>query len=253
MATRTNTTVYQTKIVTLEQNYNRLLVEKKKLEEDIETRVKQAVWEKQEYCYKLEKEIRQLKSEIEYYTTNTENKDSMVSDLRLKITSNQRELDNLKKQLSIAEDAYEKAELRLKEVLKHEYQPVSTYVVRTVRAESGASDSGSTTQVTTVTKTGTNVATDEQAYASGISATSTPKVLSPETKKVEVNAVEKEEISNSSTRVRTSSASRPTSTYNFNVGRSTASYSSRTYSSSASAYSRPTASAYSRYTRKYNS
>jgi len=182
----------------------------------------------------------------------------MVSDLRLKITANQRELDNLKRQLCIAEEAYEKAELRLKEVLKQEYQPVTTYVVRSTRSSSGLSDSGSSSQVvstTTVTKTEAKEVTEDQAYGEGISATSTPKTLSPETKatNVVVTGEQKEESSVSTSRSRASSGQRPTSTYNFNVGRSTANYGTRTYSSSAgSSYStRP--SAYSRYTRKYNS
>ena len=120
-----------------------LLAAKEKLEDDMDSRIKQALWEKQEYCYKLEKEIRELKAEIEYYTTNTEGKDAMVSDLRLKISANQREVESLKKQLYVAEEAYEKAEIRLKEVLQHDYKPVSSYVVRrTVRATSGGSDVG---------------------------------------------------------------------------------------------------------------
>lgn len=127
----------------IEQDYTLLLASKKKLEDEMENRIKQGIWEKQEYCYKLEKEIRELKSEIEYFNSKTEGKDALVSDLRLKIAAHQREIESLKKQLYVAEEAYEKAELRLKEMLKHDYEPVTSYVVqRTVRATSGSESGG---------------------------------------------------------------------------------------------------------------
>ena len=113
----------------------------------MENRIKQGLWEKQEYCYKLEKEIRELKSEIEYFNSKTEGNDALVSDLRLKIAAHQREIEILKKQLYVAEEAYEKAELRLKEVLKHDYEPVTSYVVQRTAHVTSGSESGGRTDV----------------------------------------------------------------------------------------------------------
>ena len=134
---------------------------------------------------------------------------------------------------------------------------------------------------TAVTKTVTSVNREDTAYNAGISATSTPKAQSPEHQHVLVEKTESAQGSSSQgestvsmvsgsssssstvagSRRRTTSAGRdrPTSTYNFNVGRSTGSYAVRSgyggHGTSGSSYysSRPTAASYSRYTRKYNS
>ena len=130
----------KSKYAKMEDEYNFLIEEKKKMEEDIEIRVKKEFWEKQESVYKLEKEIRELKSENEYYQTSVEEKNAAISELRVNVNNLQRQVESQKKELYVAEEAYEKAELKLKEVLKSDYKPVTTYVVRrTVRSSSSIS------------------------------------------------------------------------------------------------------------------
>ena len=163
--------VFKNRYTKLEGDYNFLVEEKKKLEEDIEIRVKKEFWEKQESVYKLEKEIRELRSENEYYQKTVEEKNASISDMRVSVSDLQRKVESLKKELFVAEEAYEKAEMKLKEVLKSEYKPVTTYVVRrTLRTVSDASQHSTSSGVTKTT------ADEGPLISSEFGATSTPNV-----------------------------------------------------------------------------
>ena len=113
-------------LIKIEEDYNRLVTEKKMLEEKFEIRIKSEVSEIQEYCYKLEKEIRELKSENQYYNDTLKEKDATLTQFSHKISSCQKEIEALRKQLFIAEEAYEKAELRVKEVLHTSGDDINT-------------------------------------------------------------------------------------------------------------------------------
>lgn len=94
-----------------------LAIERKKLEEEFEIKIKSEMSTVQERCFELEKEIRKLKSENQYYHDKLKEKDATLTQFSHKISSCQKEIESLRKQLFIAEEAHEKAELRVKEVL----------------------------------------------------------------------------------------------------------------------------------------
>ena len=149
----------------LQEEYNIVMLAKSKLEEEMVIKVNSGMADKQEYIYKIEKENRELKSENEYYEKTVDEKNSAIGDLRLNIRNLQQKVENLKKEIFVAEEAYEKAELRLKEVLKADYKPVTTYELRRYRLSSAESPSGTYT---------VNKAASSDADALHFSATSTP-------------------------------------------------------------------------------
>ena len=160
------------KYTKLQEEYNSIMLVKNKLEEEMVIKVNSGMADKQDYIYKLEKENRELKSENEYYEKTVDEKNTAIGDLRLKISELQKKIETLKKEVYVADDAYERAELRLKEVLKHEYTPVTSYEVRRYKNmsafESPKSDYGTTTTTYTVNKKSSD------ADALQFSATSTP-------------------------------------------------------------------------------
>ena len=166
----------------LQEEYDILVLAKSKLEEEMVIKINSGMADKQEYIYKLEKDNRELKSSNEYYEKTVEEKNAAISDMRLKIASLQKKIENLKKDVFVADEAYEKAELRLKEVLKSEYKPVTTYEVRRYRTTSTADSPtfSSSTSTYTVKKTSTDTNGLE------FSATSTPMKSAVEGERSEV-------------------------------------------------------------------
>ena len=128
--------------------------------------------DKQDYIYKIEKENRELKSENEYYEKTVDEKNAAIGDLRLKVRNLQQKVENLKKEVFVAEEAYEKAELRLKEVLKADYKPATTYEVRRYRLSTTDSPTG--THSSSGSTYTVNKAASSEADALQFSATSTP-------------------------------------------------------------------------------
>ena len=162
----------RTKFAKLQEEYNIVMLAKSKLEEEMVIKVNSGMADKQDYIYKIEKENRELKSENEYYEKTMQEKNTAISDLDLKVRNWQKKAENFKKEIFVAEEAYEKAELRLKEVLKADYKPVTTYEVRRYRtstAESPSATYSSSGSTYTVNKTATS-----GADALQFSATSTP-------------------------------------------------------------------------------
>ena len=155
----------KTKFAKLQEEHNIVMLAKSKLEEEMVIKVNSGMADKQDYIYKIEKENRELKSENEYYEKTVDEKNSAIGDLRLNIRNLQQKVENLKKEVFVAEEAYEKAELRLKEVLKADYKPVTTYEVRRYRVSSAESPTGTYT---------VNKAASSDADALHFSATSTP-------------------------------------------------------------------------------
>ena len=166
----------RTKFATLQEDYNAVVVAKSKMEEEIVMKVNGGIADKQDYIYKLEKEIRELKSENEYYEKNVQEKNAVIDELRLKVTELQQQVENLKKEIFIADEAYEKAELRLKEVLKSEYKPVTTYEIRRYRTTSMGKDTNGVPLKTDYVSTSTFAANKTTSDTNGLhfSATSTP-------------------------------------------------------------------------------
>lgn len=168
----------KTKYAKLQEEYNSIMLAKSKLEEEMVIKVNSGMADKQEYIYKLEKENRELKSANEYYEKTTDEKNATIGDLRLKIAELQRKVENLKKDVYIADEAYEKAEDRLKEVLKNEYTPVTSYEIHRYRTTSTATKEESP-KITNSTATSTYTVDKKisDADASHFSATSTPIVM----------------------------------------------------------------------------
>ena len=162
----------KTKYAKLQEEYNSIMLAKNKLEEEMVVKVNSGMADKQDYICKLEKENRELKSANEYYEKTIDEKNAAIGDLRLKITELQRKAESLMKEVSIADEAYEKAELRLKEVLESKYTPVTTYEIRRFRTTSTATKEESPKTNCTSTYTVNKKITD--ADASHFSATSTP-------------------------------------------------------------------------------
>ena len=165
----------KTKYAKLQEEYNSIMLAKSKLEEEMVIKVNSGMADKQEYIYKLEKENRELKSANEYYEKTTDEKNATIGDLRLKIAELQRTVEALRKDVYIADEAYEKAEDRLKEVLKNEYTPVTSYEIRRYRTTSTATKEESP-KITNSTATSTYTVDKKisDADASHFSATSTP-------------------------------------------------------------------------------
>ena len=165
----------KTKYAKLQEEYNSIMLAKSKLEEEMVIKVNSGMADKQEYIYKLEKENRELKSANEYYEKTTDEKNATIGDLRLKIAELQRTVEALRKDVYIADEAYEKAEDRLKEVLKNEYTPVTSYEIRRYRTTSTATKEESA-KITNSTATSTYTVDKKisDADASHFSATSTP-------------------------------------------------------------------------------
>ena len=161
----------RTKFAKLQEEYDTVVLAKSKLEEEMVIKVNSGMADKQDYIYKLEKENRELKSENEYYEKTVDEKNSAIGDLRLKISKLQQKVETLKKEMFVAEEAYEKAELRLKEVLKSDYKPVTTYEVR--RYRTSTVDSPTATYSSSTTSYNVNKASTD-ADALHFSATSTP-------------------------------------------------------------------------------
>ncbi|KAJ7378248.1 hypothetical protein OS493_024197 [Desmophyllum pertusum] len=161
----------RTKFAKLQEEYNIVMLAKSKLEEEMVIKVNSGMVDKQEYIYKIEKENRELKSENEYYEKTVDEKNTAIGDLRLNITHLQKKVENLKKEIFVAEEAYEKAELRLKEVLKSDYKPVTTYEVRRYRLSTADSP---TYTSSTSTYTAKKASPSGDADALHFSATSTP-------------------------------------------------------------------------------
>ena len=161
----------RTKFAKLQEEYNIVMVAKSKLEEEMVVKVNSGMADKQDYIYKIEKENRELKSENEYYEKTVDEKNETIGDLRLKVTNLQQKVENLKKEIFVAEEAYEKAELRLKEVLKADYTPVTTYEVR--RYRTSTVDSPTATYSSSTSTYNVNKASTD-ADALHFSATSTP-------------------------------------------------------------------------------
>ena len=159
----------RTKYAKLQEEYDIVVMAKSKLEEEMVIKINSGMADKQDYIYKLEKDNRELKSSNEYYEKTVDEKNATIGDLRLKITDMQKKIEKLKKEVYVADEAYEKAELRLKELLKSEYKPVTTYEVRRFRTTSTADSPtySSSTSTYTVKKT-------SDADALEFSATSTP-------------------------------------------------------------------------------
>ena len=162
----------RTKFAKLQEEYNIVMLAKSKLEEEIVIKVNSGMADKQDYIYKIEKENRELKSENEYYEKTVDEKNSAIGDLRLNVRNLQQKVQDLKKDIFVAEEAYEKAELRLKEVLKADYKPVTTYELRRYRTSTAESPSGTySSSGSTYT---VNKAASSDADALQFSATSTP-------------------------------------------------------------------------------
>jgi len=162
----------RTKFAKLQEEYNIVMLAKSKLEEEIVIKVNSGMADKQDYIYKIEKENRELKSENEYYEKTVDEKNSAIGDLRLNVRNLQQKVEDLKKEIFVAEEAYEKAELRLKEVLKADYKPVTTYELRRYRTSTAESPTGTySSSGSTYT---VNKAASSDADALQFSATSTP-------------------------------------------------------------------------------
>ena len=155
----------KTKFAKLQEEYNIVMLAKSKLEEEMVIKINSGMADKQDYIYKIEKENRELKSENEYYEKTVDEKNSAIGDLRLNIRNLQQKVENLKKEVFVAEEAYEKAELCLKEVLKADYKPVTTYELRRYRVSSAESPTGTYT---------VNKAASSDTDALHFSTTSTP-------------------------------------------------------------------------------
>ena len=172
--TKTEQELYnlKTKYAKLQEEYNVLMVEKSKLEEEMVIKVNSGMADKQDYIYKLEKENRELKSTNEYYEKTVDEKNAAIGDLRVKVSELQQRVESLKKEVFIADEAYEKAELRLKEVLKSDYTPVTTYEIRRYRTTSTVKDPSPKIEYNAATYTMNNK--EQDADALHFSATSTP-------------------------------------------------------------------------------
>ena len=172
--TKTEQELYnlKTKYAKLQEEYNVLMVEKSKLEEGMVIKVNSGMADKQDYIYKLEKENRELKSTNEYYEKTVDEKNAAIGDLRVKVSELQQRVESLKKEVFIADEAYEKAELRLKEVLKSDYTPVTTYEIRRYRTTSTVKDPSPKIEYNAATYTMNNK--EQDADALHFSATSTP-------------------------------------------------------------------------------
>jgi len=162
----------KTKFAKLQEEYSIVMLAKSKLEEEMVIKVNSGMADKQDYIYKIEKENRELKSENEYYEKTVKEKNTAISDLDLKIRNLQKKVENLKKEIFVAEEAYEKAELRLKEVLKADYKPVTAYELR--RYRTSTAESPSTTFNNSASTYTVNKAAFSDADALQFSATSTP-------------------------------------------------------------------------------
>ena len=162
----------RTKYTKLQEEYNSLMLAKSKLEEEMVVKINSGMADKQEYIYKLEKDNRELKAENEYYEKTVDEKNAAIGDLRVKISELQQRVESLKKEVFVADEAYEKAELRLKEVLKSEYTPVTSYEIRRYRTTSTAESPK--TNYNTATSTYTVQKRTSDADALQFSATSTP-------------------------------------------------------------------------------
>ena len=168
----------KTKYAKLQEEYNSIMLAKSKMEEEMVIKVNSGIADKQDYIYKLEKENRELKSANEYYEKSTDEKNATIGDLRLKIAELQRKAETLNKDRFIADEACEKAELRLKEVLKSEYSPVTSYEILRYRTTSTATKEESP-KIDYSTSTSTYKVDKKisDADASHFSATSTPIAL----------------------------------------------------------------------------
>ena len=160
------------KFAKLQEEYNIVMLAKSKLEEEMVIKINSGMADKQDYIYKIEKENRELKSENEYYEKTVQEKNTAIGDMDLKVRKLQKKVENLKKEIFVAEEAYEKAELRLKEVLKADYKPVTTYALR--RYRTSTADSPSATYNSSASTYTVNKAAFSDTDALQFSATSTP-------------------------------------------------------------------------------
>ena len=162
----------KTKFAKLQEEYNIVMLAKSKLEEEMVIKINSGMADKQDYIYKIEKENRELKSENEYYEKTVQEKNTAIGDMELKVRNLQKKVENFKKEVFVAEEAYEKAELRLKEVLKADYKPVTAYEFR--RYRTSTTDSPSATFSSSASTYTVNKAACSDAEALQFSATSTP-------------------------------------------------------------------------------
>ena len=162
----------RTKFAKLQEEYNIVMLAKSKLEEEMVIKINSGMADKQDYIYKIEKENRELKSEKEYYEKTVDEKNTAIGDLHLKVRNLQHQAENLKKETFVAEEAYEKAERRLKEVLKADYKPVTTYEIRRYRHSTAESPTGTYSNSGSTYTVNKAASTDTDALH--FSATSTP-------------------------------------------------------------------------------
>ena len=124
----------------LERKYSELIQTQQKLEEVTEIRVRSETLKRDESIYKLERDLRGLQSEKEYYEKEKGKKYASIDEMLRKITRLETENEYLRKHIFIAVESYDKAEKKLKSLQSTAYEPVITYQIRQAIREASGRD-----------------------------------------------------------------------------------------------------------------